>query len=1057
MCSIVQAQSVTELVTDFGGYWISSHASINPVHPNNSHNLAAFSWNGVRYSTGVNDALLTSRGLTFTPGSYKALPISALSAAPTAGTYIGLGQLYDGVATGGSSPPPANNIPFYLTDGANGLNMGTAVYNLPASNLTFEIGLFNIARIGDGIPDIIVTQVGEISSSSIDSFKFINPSGGTVGNAIAVTFAGADSLGIIDMDFYNASVSPMTFASGFYPSNTKRAVRMYAFELSDFGLNSSNFGLIDKFVERLSGSSDQAFVAYNTATIQILPNSNPGCFATMPGLWLKANDGTSTIINDQKNALWQDRSPNTYTMEQNTTANQPQFKDATNAFNFNAHLNFDAANKLVAPNSPFTAITNNTDIFIVGRPTNATVKNKIIGFSRNATDNSGTGAGDFPAISYNELGQVAVDSGTVNLLTGTATGNLNTIFLEQINYTQGAGASIQLSKNGTADGSVSTAKNLGTFTFQLGDMAPGDNGSDLDLAEVIIFPSNLAATERQIVETYLALKYGITLSHNFISGAGTTYWNLANNTGYNNNLFGIGREDCQGMHRKQSKSINPAALVTIGNIAIAPDNISNNNLVNNNAFQMMGDNAGALTWQSTETPAACYQRVGREWKVRETGIIGSLQLRVPAATSTLAVKLPAAVNNVVYLLVDNDGDFSSGLISVVPMVLNGTNWESSYNFADGNYYTFATDLSTNRDFNDLPNTWPGASAGINGCNTNGDAVINLSDVNGSRPMVWAGNSVTAEASAVTNATASVDGADDGLVLPPIVSRYQNNVFTVNLNGTIAGATAYFRFWIDWNTDGNFGNDVDGNGNPASYEGSAILTGTGPVPVNVNVLTPFAIRSNFTIRLLVSNAPIANTYATNSSFVYNIGNGEVEDYFFASTVLPVNLRSFTYTETNCKVILHWSTAKEENLKAFVVEGSADGSNFHAVATIAAQNNINGANYFYTTNNPADKYYRLKMNDQNNSFEYSGVLHAATACDAQQISIAPNPAKDILNARGLPLKGVVKILDATGRVVLQQTITNSNMQLNIARFAEGGYYVLVFKDGTVVHREKVVKVN
>jgi trimeric autotransporter adhesin len=1052
------SQAVTEIVTDFQGYWRSGvRPNTNAISPNNSHNLLSFTYNGVRYSTGVNDAILAANSLPFTAGKYKALPVSALSAAPTTGgTYIGLGQLYDGVA-GGATPPPANNIPFYLTDGVSGLNLGTAVYNLPVSNLVFDIGLFNIARIGDGIPDIIVTQVGEISAGVKDTFKFIDPAGNIVGNAIPVTFTGADSLGLIDNDFYNAWQTPMGFATGFYPSNTKRAVRFYAFELSEFGLNGSNFASIDKFVQRLSGQSDQAFVAYNTNTIQILPNNNPGCFSTMPGLWLKANDGTSTITNNQKLSQWQDRSPNDFAMEQSAIANQPQFKDATNSFNYNAYLNFDGSNRLLAPNSPFTATDNNADIFIVGRPTNTNSgKNKIIGFSRNATDATGTGSGDFPAISYDQAGRLTIDSGNVNLITSTSS-NLNNIVMQQINYTQGAGGGINLLTNGAADGTASTAKHIGQWTFQIGDMSPGDDLSDFDITELIVFPQNLSATERIKIESYLAIKYGITSAHDYLAANGTTTWSISSNSGYNNNIFGIGRDDCQALHRKQSKATSTNALITIGNTAIATDNISNFNLMTNGSYSIMGDNGAALTFQTTEAPAGCYRRITREWKVKETGAVGNIFLRVPASTSSLTVKLPAESNGNMYLLVDNDGDFSTGVINIVPMTLNATNWEVSYNFADGNYYTFATDNGINTDWNDLAGPWPAASIVINGCNTNGDGLINLSDFNGSRVMVWAGPALTSEAIAATNANASADGADDGLHIPAIVSRFQNNIFDILVNSNIANTAVHYRMWIDWNADGNFGNDLDGNGNPASYAGSTTATGTGTKIVSVNVLPPAGVFSNFAVRLIVNTAAIPNNYISNSNFIYTLSNGEIEDYFFPMTVLPVTLVNFDYTARQCNVSLNWLTATELNSKEFVVERSTDGISFTAISTIASLNDPNGGAYSYTDRNLAggDFFYRLRMVDLDGKTQYSGIVHARINCDKPVVTITPNPVKDRLTIQGLSKDDQLFLADLSGKILLRHKTASSTHTMDLSGFATGMYFISVRKDGSLVHVEKIVK--
>jgi hypothetical protein len=70
----IKAQSVSEIITDYNGYYKTASAAPNPVKPDNSHHLLSFAFNGTRYSTGVNDALLSSHGETFTPAGFTAYP-----------------------------------------------------------------------------------------------------------------------------------------------------------------------------------------------------------------------------------------------------------------------------------------------------------------------------------------------------------------------------------------------------------------------------------------------------------------------------------------------------------------------------------------------------------------------------------------------------------------------------------------------------------------------------------------------------------------------------------------------------------------------------------------------------------------------------------------------------------------------------------------------------------------------------------------------------------------------------------------------------------------------
>lgn len=272
-----QAQAVnnvTEIVTDFDGFWrsgtgVSPNAALNAVKPNNSHDLLAFTLSGVRYSTGVDDALLTTQGLSFTPSQFKSLPVAAIGGTIGGNTKIGLGASYDGVPNGASSPPPTNNIAFYLRDGRNGLNIGTGAANVPSGTLDFTISNVVTGALGDGIPDILVTQIADPSGSQ-DQYQFLDANNNVIGQTVTVTFTSITRVGVWTADFYEASQTPMTLGAGF--TRTDRDLRLWAADLSAFNITAANVGNIRKFRVLLSGNSDLAFVGYNAQTATF---SNP--------------------------------------------------------------------------------------------------------------------------------------------------------------------------------------------------------------------------------------------------------------------------------------------------------------------------------------------------------------------------------------------------------------------------------------------------------------------------------------------------------------------------------------------------------------------------------------------------------------------------------------------------------------------------------------------------------------------------------------------------------------------------------------------------------------
>ncbi len=280
--NICSAQfSVTEVITDYNGYWKSSAAAINSVKPDNSHNLVAFSFNGNRYSTGVNDALLAARGQSFIAGDYRALPIQSIGSSVTGNTKIGLGYMYDGVANGPGIVPPMNNIPYYLTDGVKGLDLGTCVANLPAGTMMFPVSTVLSGSIGDGVPDILITQIADPSGST-DKYEFTDINGARVGNAVDIVLTNVAPVGNWTADFYEANRNPMTLAGGY--TRTDRPVRLWASDLSAFGINAGNAGSIQYFKITLSGSSDVAFVSYNNSTINLISSLLPVTLNSFTGI-----------------------------------------------------------------------------------------------------------------------------------------------------------------------------------------------------------------------------------------------------------------------------------------------------------------------------------------------------------------------------------------------------------------------------------------------------------------------------------------------------------------------------------------------------------------------------------------------------------------------------------------------------------------------------------------------------------------------------------------------------------------------------------------------------
>jgi hypothetical protein len=70
--------------------------------------------------------------------------------------------------------------------------------------------------------------------------------------------------------------------------------------------------------------------------------------------------------------------------------------------------------------------------------------------------------------------------------------------------------------------------------------------------ELLVFETVLLPVERDIFESYLAIKYGVSMDKSYLSGIGRVIWDYSSNELYNNRITGYGREDLIGLNQKMS-------------------------------------------------------------------------------------------------------------------------------------------------------------------------------------------------------------------------------------------------------------------------------------------------------------------------------------------------------------------------------------------------------------------------------------------------------------------------------------------------------------------------
>jgi hypothetical protein len=231
---------------------------------------------------------------------------------------------------------------------------------------------------------------------------------------------------------------------------------------------------------------------------------------------------------------------------------------------------------------------------------------------------------------------------------------------------------------------------------------------NVDIAEVMTFNKKLTGADLRRVESYLAIKYGITLGNNRGTGAEVIYmasdgmqiWN--SKTAYHNYVIGIGRDNAAGASGlNKLKSTSTSSLngsTDILTIANGTSLSSPSSFGTNNSFFISGTNA--LTLASTaasllDLPAGIARRLERVWQGQETGTVGTLRLEFNMSTVPGVAGVPGANDLAnVRLLVDADGVFSSGATIISPSTFNNTTdlveFQVDFTAGTGFYYTIGS-------------------------------------------------------------------------------------------------------------------------------------------------------------------------------------------------------------------------------------------------------------------------------------------------------------------------------------------------------------------------------
>ncbi len=169
---------------------------------------------------------------------------------------------------------------------------------------------------------------------------------------------------------------------------------------------------------------------------------------------------------------------------------------------------------------------------------------------------------------------------------------------------------------------------LGETTFYIGKTTITDSQENYEdynfwgnFPEFVSFTRELSSNERNRVESYLALKYGLTLGEevSYLNSGNKVFWGNSNNDLFSYRIFGFGKDDISELNQLQSESTHLKGHLVAAIEEILATNTEKQELVNipDKHFLVFGDN--------NEKPALLYENSKnilfwkKAWLAQRTG------------------------------------------------------------------------------------------------------------------------------------------------------------------------------------------------------------------------------------------------------------------------------------------------------------------------------------------------------------------------------------------------------------------------------------------------------
>lgn len=504
---------------------------------------------------------------------------------------------------------------------------------------------------------------------------------------------------------------------------------------------------------RLTGDTTGASngdMAVDMVTVEDKPTPivAPGGVTADLAMWLKADDGLS-YTNGESVTSWIDQGLGS-NAKVNRTGHAPTYYDnTTRNVNFNPVIEFDNSYTALNIDNDYSHDSSSSEfltgdygfytqeVFIVVIPDDTPVNNSF-GFmdvfcsdahlDTQATDGTGIGFGNYTNRINGEVIVYAHDSydnspgdGYAVAEIGTGSNYNNVGIINTRNNTSDTRQELYYNANNieTNQNDIAEYMNTEDSRWWIGRSEGWEASLNARVAEVITYSSRKddasLTQERNRIQSYLGIKYGITLgvngtSQDYVDSSGNVIWDQSSDSAnYNYDIAGIGRDDASELNQKQSRSVNNAAdgtgrtegILTFGLTDIYDTNKLNQSenatTLHDKEFLIWGNNGANLNLAATTvsvnmsagispalTTNVSFTAMQRVWKVVEVGgDIPSMKVRIPQD----------AIRNIIppgdyYMFISSTGVFDPTADYRIMRSDGNGNLETDYDFDGTKYITF---------------------------------------------------------------------------------------------------------------------------------------------------------------------------------------------------------------------------------------------------------------------------------------------------------------------------------------------------------------------------------